>query len=444
MRQIWISELWRLMGVAFVALVIGLIADNVLLLMLLAALTYLGWHFINVGRLQRWLTEGEDAYPPLASGIWDAVFNELGRLQARNRKRKRKLTRILTRFEDAAAALPDAVVVLGMNAEIEWFNNAAQDLLGLHWPQDVGQRITNLVRHPLFIEFLAARDYTKSVELAAPGNADALLAVLVVPYGNERRLLVARDITHIRHLEQVRSDFVANVSHELRTPLTVINGFFETANEAAPECPPGWQRPLQLMRQQAQRMQNIVQDLLLLSRLEMEQPARVETVVVARLLEAVVLEARALSGARKHHIVLDADTELGLRGNEGELRSAFSNLVFNAVQYTPEQGEVRVRWFRDETGAHLAVSDSGVGIAAHHIPRLTERFYRIDAGRSRQSGGTGLGLAIVKHVLNRHGAQLRIESEPGRGSTFSCDFPLAALAHLAAAGPRVPDAHNAV
>ncbi len=443
MRQVWINEFWRLTGVAFVALLIGLIADNVLLFMLLAALGYLGWHFINLRRLQRWLMESEDAYPPVSSGIWDATFNDLGRLQARNSKRKRKLTRILTRFEDAAAALPDAVVVLGLNAEIEWFNNATQELLGLHWPQDVGQRITNLVRHPQFIEFLAASDYSGGIELAAPANAEVMLAALIVPYGNSRRLLVARDITHLRRLEQVRSDFVANVSHELRTPLTVINGFLETANEAAPECPPGWQRPLQLMRQQAQRMQNIVQDLLLLSRLEMEQPSLMGSVVVTGLLEGVVQEARVLSGARSHTIQLDADPDLGLRGNEDELRSAFSNLVFNAVQYTPEHGAIRVRWFRDAAGAHLVVSDTGVGIANHHIPRLTERFYRVDTGRSRQSGGTGLGLAIVKHVLNRHDAQLHIESEQGKGSTFRCDFPLTKLVHLAGTQQHVSgDAHN--
>ncbi len=442
MRQVWINEFWRLTGIGLVAFVTGLVAGYAELFLLLAVLGYLGWHLVNLMRLQRWLAQGEDAHPPVSSGAWDVIFTDLARLQARNRKRKRKLTRTLTRFEDAAAALPDAVVVLGMHDEIEWFNNAAQQLLGLHWPQDVGQRISNLLRHPAFIEFLAARDYSSSVELSAPTNADALLAVLVVPYGNEQRLLVARDITRIRRLEQVRSDFVANVSHELRTPLTVISGFFETANEDAPECPPDWRRPMQLMRQQAQRMQNIVQDLLLLSRLEMEQPSRVENVAVAELLEAIVLEARALSGAREHHIVLDADRELGLRGNADELRSAFSNLAFNAVQYTPEQGEIRVRWFRDAAGVHLAVSDTGAGIAAHHIPRLTERFYRIDAGRSRQSGGTGLGLAIVKHVLNRHGAQLRIESELGKGSSFSCDFPLAALVHLADTQQRARDASN--
>lgn len=442
MRQVWISELWRFAGIAFVAFVMGLIADNVLLLLLLAVLGYLGWHFINLRRLQRWLTEGEDAYPPLASGIWDATFNDLGRLQARNRKRKRKLTRILTRFEDAAAALPDAVVILGLHDEIEWFNDATQNLLGLHWPQDVGQRITNLVRHPEFIEFLAANDYSGGVELAAPANAEVMLAALIVPYGNERRLLVARDITHIRRLEQVRSDFVANVSHELRTPLTVINGFLETANETAPECPPDWRRPLQLMRQQAQRMQNIVQDLLLLSRLEMEQPSLMGNVEVPGLLEDVVQEARGLSGARSHTIQLDADPDLGLHGNADELRSAFSNLVFNAVQYTPEYGVIRVRWFRDAAGAHLVVSDTGMGIAEHHIPRLTERFYRVDTGRSRQSGGTGLGLAIVKHVLNRHAAQLLIESEQGKGSTFHCDFPLTRLVHLAGKPQPVRDTHN--
>lgn len=335
---------------------------------------------------------------------------------------------MLDRFEQATSALPDATVVLSMHGEIEWFNDAAHEMLGLRWPFDAGQRIANLVRHPKFIEFMATADYSKTVEMPSPADSGILLAALVVPYG-EKRLLIARDVTRIQRLEQVRRDFIANVSHELRTPLTVVNGFLETLNDASGECPASWVRPLQLMQQQTLRMQNIVNDLLKLSRLETDQQSTVQTIIdVPGMSNMLVRDAYALSGERAHRIELETDQQLWLRGNHDELHSAFSNLIFNAVQYTPAGGEIRIRWFQDQQGAHWVISDTGDGIAPHDLPRLTERFYRVDAGRSRQRGGTGLGLAIVKHVLNRHAAQLHIESELGTGSVFSCDFPSTAIA----------------
>lgn len=425
MQPSWVRELWYAAAVAAVLLLIGWIGGHPALFVLLGVAAYLGWHLFNLARLQRWLQGREKAQLPVAPGVWGDVFDELHRMQARNRKRKQKLARILIRFQEAASALPDATVVLSTTGEIEWFNDAAQHLLGLRWPDDAGRRIVNLVRHPEFINYLGAGDYSKTVELPSPCAAGVRLTALIVPYGEQNRLLVARDVTRLHRLEQMRRDFVANVSHELRTPLTVVNGFLESLNEDASECPPQWTRSLQLMKQQTTRMKNIVNDLLMLSRLETDQRASAQNdVAVPDLLEAIVTEARALSGERAHSIHLDADPTLWLRGNEDELRSAFSNLIFNAVQYTPARGEIHVRWYGDAQGAHLAVRDTGEGIAAHHLPRLTERFYRVDTGRSRQSGGTGLGLAIVKHVLNRHGAQLRIHSELGKGSTFTCDFPV--------------------
>lgn len=421
----WIRELWYIAGLALTFLIIGLIAGHALFFLLLAVLGYLLWHVLNVLRLQHWLRDSKKLQPPVSKGVWGEVFNDLYRLQVRDRKRKRKLARLLNRFQEATSALPDATAVLSDRGDIEWFNDAAQKLLGLRTPGDVGHRVANLVRHPHFIEFLQAGDYTKSVEIPSPVDNGILLTVFIVPYGKEKRLLVARDITRLHHLEQVRRDFVANVSHELRTPLTVINGFLETLSEDAVECPPPWQRSLQLMRQQASRMQNIVNDLLMLSKLETGQSAHTkQSVAVPEILQTLLREARALSAERAHRIELEVDTSLWLQGNHDELHSAFSNLVFNAIQYTPAQGSIGIRWFADAQGAHLVVSDTGEGIAPHHLPRLTERFYRVDAGRSRQSGGTGLGLAIVKHVLNRHGAQLRIHSELGKGSTFTCDFPV--------------------
>jgi len=275
------------------------------------------------------------------------------------------------------------------------------------------------------------------VEIPSPVDDKVHLSVQVIIYGDNQRLLIARDVTRLRRLEAMRRDFVANVSHELRTPVTVLVGYLETLEEDA-ECARRWARPLALMREQATRMRRIVDDLLMLSRLETEDaghhPRARQPVDVPALLGRIVEEARALSGPRGHRIGLEAERGLGLAGSEGELASAFTNLLANAVQYTPEGGEIRVRWWSDAAGAHLAVSDTGIGIAPEHIPRLTERFYRVDVARSRATGGTGLGLAIVKHVLQRHDARLHIESEPGRGSTFRCDFPPERLVRLPGAG----------
>jgi two-component system phosphate regulon sensor histidine kinase PhoR len=426
----WMIELWRAGGLLLTALIPGWFFDRPFLFLLLGAIAYLAWHVFNLARLERWLKYGEKSDPPASSGVWADVFNEIYRMEMRSHKQQRKLARTLNRFEEAAAALPDGIVVLSTHGIIEWFNTAASDMLGLRSPQDIGQRIANLLRHPDFIELLAAAGAGRAIELPSPSNSEIMLTAQIVPYGKEQHLLVTRDITRVRRLEQVRRDFVANVSHELRTPLTVLNGFLETLNESQEECPKSWVRSLQLMRQQAERMQRLVNDLLMLSRLELDNKAPDQTVVaVPDMLAAIVQDARALSGERRHRIALDAEPSLLLQGNHDELRSAFSNLVYNAVQYTPAKGDIRVRWFSDAQGAHLEVSDTGEGIAPQHIPRLTERFYRVDSARSRASGGTGLGLAIVKHVLTRHGAQLRIQSELGKGSTFTCDFPAQAVAH---------------
>lgn len=429
----WLNELWYVGGLALIVLIVGLIAGYPILFLLLGLLAYLSWHLVNLIRLQRWLKDRRDFQPPVTKGLWGKVFNEVYRLQMRNRKRKRQLTQNLKRFREAFSALPDATVALTVNNEIEWLNDAAQTLFGLRWPHDAGQRIANLVRHPAFVEFLATADYSKTVNLPSPVNGQVQLSAFIIPYGKQQHLLVARNVTRVQQLEQMRRDFVANVSHELRTPLTVVNGFLETLNEAADECPPQWARSLYLMKQQTTRMQNIVTDLLMLSRLEMEQQTHPRNIVrVPDMLATLLHDAQNLSGEREHHISLDADPRLWLRGNHDELQSAFSNLIFNAVHYTPERGTIDIRWFADDEGAHLQIKDTGEGIASYHLPRLTERFYRIDAGRSRKTGGTGLGLAIAKHVLNRHHAQLRVHSELSKGSIFTCDFPSTAIVHPAA------------
>jgi two-component system phosphate regulon sensor histidine kinase PhoR len=420
----WSAELQRLLTLLLVASLVGVLFSQVALTLFLALLGYLIWHLRNLHRLYAWLQDGHSFHPPEASGIWGDVFNLIYRSQLRNRKRKKRLTGLIKRFQEATAAMPDATVILDAEGGIEWFNGAAQSLLGLQAGRDVGQRILNLIRNPEFRRFLSQGAPNEPIRLPAPVDEHTTLNFRVVPYGKSQRLLIARDVSQQQRLEQMRRDFVANVSHELRTPLTVMRGFLETLLDEPDELPAHLRRSLSLMEQQSGRMSQIVEDLLLLSRLESgSHPTQRESIAVSAMLKMVEEGVGPLAQEKQQQLQFECDESLWLYGSEKELYSAFSNLITNAVRYTPQQGTITVRWFRDEHGAHFEVQDSGPGIAPQHIPRLTERFYRVDVGRSRESGGTGLGLAIVKHVLNRHDATLRISSAINRGSTFSCDFP---------------------
>lgn len=419
----WRYEIWRFVALAVVGVLLGLLADNVALGLLLVFVPYLAWHLYNLNRLVRWLRQGKQFTPPESSGIWDDVFEHIFRLQQRNRKRKRNLRRMLKRFHKITVALPDAAVELQPSSEeIEWWNSAAAKYLGFVYPRDTGQRISNLLRHPAFLAYLHSGNYDQEVEIPSPVNEDITLRIRIIPYSGNRRLLIARDMTRMQKLERTREDFVANVSHELRTPLTVISGYLEALLDE-PGCCEAFAPQLRSMQSQTERMNRIVEDLMLLSRLESEVPkVDADPVQVGRMLQSIVNQARELSGLEAHRIELDVDPDLCIKGREPELYSAFSNLVFNAVRYTPAGGRIKVSWQDTEQGPKFAVEDTGVGIEPHHIPRITERFYRVDAGRSRSRGGTGLGLAIVKHVLLRHQTVLEINSEPGVGSTFQCRF----------------------
>jgi two-component system phosphate regulon sensor histidine kinase PhoR len=318
--------------------------------------------------------------------------------------------------------MPDAVVVLNAEREIQWFNKNAQRLLGLRRKVDFGQRIDNLLRHPDFVGYLASADQAAPVVLRAPAAPETFIAVHAVGYGDGQRLLIARDVTRELRLEAMRKDFVANASHELRSPLTVISGYLDTLTDE-PDLDPAWRGPLQEMRRQAERMRAIVEDLLELSRLEAsagEAPSA--PVDVAGMLALMRKEVLAMERHPKD-VVLRLDTDARLLGAEAEVHSIFSNLISNAVKYTPVDGRVEIRWWKDADGGHFQVRDTGVGISREHLPRITERFYRVDPGRARATGGSGLGLAIVKHALQRHGASLEIDSEEGKGSTFTCHFP---------------------
>ena len=386
--------------------------------------SYLAWHLFNLRRLVRWLS-GDGSLPGGSPGVWGEIYHGLYRLRRRSRRRKKRLRKALKRFRQSTAALPDAIVALEDDEFIDWWNPPAGEWLGLR-RQDLGQPISNLLRDPALIHFLREqRDPDEELTIDAPMDPARKLAVRLVDYGKRRRLLVARDITRLQRLEQMRSDFVANVSHELRTPLTVISGYLETL-EADPQLPGELKTVIQTMDAQAQRLQNIVSDLLLLSRLENGEGLRhEEDIDMHAMLGAIVEDARVLSNGR-HRIELVLESHSGLHGNREELHSAFANLIGNAVRYVPEGGNITVSWREHDDGLQMCVADDGPGIEAWHLPRLTERFYRVDTGRSREQGGTGLGLAIVKHVLLKLNGELRIDSEPGRGSRFCCHFPLSA------------------
>lgn len=420
------TDLWRLGWGLLLALLLGLLLGQVFFWLFLFTLSYVLWQQRQLYRLYRWLQKPKKRQPPSEVGIMEGIVREIDFMRERHRSRKSKLSQYLKRFQTATAALPDATVVLNHYDEIEWANEASRRLLGLKSPWDVGQRISNLIRHPDFVELMTLdRKLSSTIELPSPINPELHLNIRIVPYGQGQRLLVVRDITRLHRLERMRRDFVANVSHELRTPLTVLRGYLEALEGTGNAVPETWLRSCRIMRDQVARMQHLIEDLLMLSRLEnrKKKPAAV-LVAVPEMLEGICREARVLSGDRQHQIELEADTQLWLQGDERELHSAFSNLVVNAIRYTPAQGKITIYWFKEANQPCLEVRDTGEGIAAEHIPRLTERFYRVDKGRSREKGGTGLGLAIVKHVLNHHEARLEIESELGKGSVFRCLFPV--------------------
>lgn len=419
------QEIFKLALRSLLGAVVGLWLGHAVIGFLVGLSAYLLMHLRYLNVLRQWFEAPKQVELPEPGGLWGEVFENLLELQRSNRKRKKKLAAILAEFQASTEALPDAAVVLSARGEIAWFNSAARSLLGLRNPQDVGQRLPNLIRHPDFIDYFTKGAYEGEVEAPSPVRTNHMLSYRIVPYGNGQRLLVARDISDARRLEAMRRDFVSNASHELRTPLTVLKGWLEMmgAEDAKGELAP-WSTPLREMYAQTQRMENLVNDLLKLARLEADgQSLRNDPLPVSNLVQRVVDDAKAMSKGR-HPFHVEIAPNLTLLGREVELLSVFSNLVANAVQYTPDGAEIAVRLFLDAQGLHYLVRDSGIGISEGDLPRLTERFYRVDVGRSRASGGTGLGLSIVKHALERHDASLRISSVLGKGSEFHCIFPL--------------------
>lgn len=370
-------------------------------------------------RLSLWLDHPDSEKLPDGWGAWTDIFSRLYRLRRDDERNRAELGEWLARFRQAMSLLPDGVVIMDDVLFLEWCNPAAENHLGLQNGRDKGMRVTNLIRNPDFIDYIILGRYEQPLTLAL---RDRKLIVQIIPFENRRQILVTHDVTESERIEMMRRDFIANASHELRTPLTVINGFLEIASSQPNLDRDTRAAHLKLMTEQGQRMQNLVEDMLTLTRLEsLDYPLRTERVNMNMLLDNLIDEARALSAGR-HEISLRKEGP-DLSGSSDELRSAFGNLISNAVRYTPAGGRIDVVWRETASGLQFAVKDNGIGIRAEHLNRLTERFYRVDKSRSRETQGTGLGLAIVKHVLMRHHANLTIESKPEQGSTFSANFP---------------------
>ncbi|MBU1424699.1 MAG: phosphate regulon sensor histidine kinase PhoR [Gammaproteobacteria bacterium] len=381
-------------------------------------------HLRNLAAFEKWLSDPDTQEVPDGSGLWEDAFSQLNKLTRQRRKDREQHAAALHQMEQATSALPEGVVILDEADRIEWCNPLAEHHFGLDGERDIGQQITYLARQPEFVQYLVKKDFAEPLVLRGTRHDDLVLSIKLIAYGGSKRLLISRDITHLERIETMRRDFVANVSHELRTPLTVVNGFVETLQDMPQLENDMARRALQLMGDQTSRMENLVDDLLTLSRLENEQNVLIEEKVdVPELMRTLYEEGRSLSNGQ-HRIKLEINSEARVAGNTGELHSAFVNLVSNAIRYTPPGGDVVLRWSEQPDGHTVfSVKDSGIGIAPQHISRLTERFYRVDRSRSRETGGTGLGLAIVKHIIMRHQAQLEVASEEGKGSTFSIVFP---------------------
>jgi two-component system phosphate regulon sensor histidine kinase PhoR len=388
--------------------------------------SYTAWNLYQIYKLEKWLRTGSfKGKAPDTGGVWAQIVQQIYRQQRKEKNRKKRLSELLKRYNDTVSALPDATVILNGNWEIEWANRAAEELLGIERSRDFGLRIGNLIRDPDFDAALDTFDKEMNLELPSPVNADFMIALRMVSYGKGKKLLTARDISQRVELQRMRKAFVANASHELRTPLTVISGYLEIL-EMDPDIPSHLSEAISSANEQAGRMQRIIGDLLVLSRLEGTRLDRNsgDRLDVGAILRQIITDLKKTVSDKSHHFRLDLDDALFLKGNEAEIQSVCMNLISNAVKYTPDGTTVDVCWYRNSAGyACLDVKDDGPGIATEHLPHLTERFYRVDAGRSREIGGTGLGLSIVKHVVQRHGGILSIESELDKGSRFRTCFP---------------------
>jgi two-component system phosphate regulon sensor histidine kinase PhoR len=421
--QAWWFAAGRMLATVLCGLVAGWLLGGLWIGLSLALAVHLGWQLANLFRLEWWLRHRSFADPPDVGGVFGEIIAQIVRLHRRKRFHKQRFVQLMRQLQRSTAALPNGVVILNSQREIIWFNRMAARLLDLRRTADLGLRIENLVRSPQFARYLEIGDFASPIVIRTTTGEDCYLSLQMVPYGDGQQLLLVSDVSRQMRLEAMRKDFVANASHELRSPLTVISGYLETLSQD-PALDRDLQGPVTEMRRQAERMTAIIRDLLELSRLEeTDEMLGGEPIDIPPLL-AMLRKDIVARPVHPRDIRIRIDSEAQLMGDEPEIQSAFSNLVDNAAKYTPADGSIEMRWYVDDQGGHFSVKDTGIGVHPEHIPRLTERFYRVDAGRSRSTGGSGLGLAIVKHVLQRHGAELEIQSALGSGSEFICHFPL--------------------
>lgn len=417
----WHQEFTRLILLYLSVFLIGGLTGYLVPTLLLLTLTILLIQLSQIRRFEKWISQGGKGEYPKTSGIWEEIYYQIYRIKKSEKRRKKKLRKLIEQFRQSTEALPDAAVVLDNNDDIEWANKAARQILGLQ-QIDKGQRLINLIRYPEFIRYLKSGNYSEPVILPSPVNNRIILEVRIIPYGSGLRLLLAQDVTQLKKMQTIRKDFVANVSHELRTPLTVLKGYLETMQDMDDGGSLLLTTSFKEMLGQTERMQHLVDDLLFLTHLETQQKKQ-QCIDIPALLSQICKEGDAIESASRR-IELTLETSAHVLGEEQDLRSAFTNLLGNALKYSPDDSVVEVRWYQTETEIILTIKDYGEGIPETEIPRITERFYRVDTKRRKKIAGTGLGLAIVKHALMRHDAQLEITSKIGEGSRFSCHFPI--------------------
>ena len=415
--------LTRIISGLIASAIVGYLIGQTFLVVSLVTIGLLAWHYSHLFKLIQWLWQGKSISPPQANGVWGRIYDGLYRRIRKQRQKQKQLNERIRKFRDGAEALPDAALVLSHELNILWGNKKASQLLGVRWPGDVGQRIDNLIRFPEFSKYLEDGDFESPCLIISPINTELQLELRMMAYGSDQILLLARDISKIQRLEEMRRDFVANVSHELKTPLTVVRGYVEMVQASDSALEPHWQKAFSTIETQVSRMDRLVEQLLVLSRVENNVDSdNHHQVDLSRLILTIVEDAQWLNQEKNHVIHSDIAPDISLEGNEHELKSACLNLLSNAIAYTPENGVIDVTLRIDGNKIRFSVKDNGPGIKPEHVNRLTERFFRVDKSRSRNTGGSGLGLAIVKHVLNHHHGELSIESDWQQGSEFIIFF----------------------
>lgn len=400
--------------------IIGFLLGHVYKALLIGLAALCVWHYFYLRKALNWLLFDSNTTPQRAPGVWGQLFDGLYHLQRKHKQKRKELGQLIKRFRQGAESLPDAVVVFTHERTIVWCNTLAQNMMGFKMPDDIGNRLDNFLRQPEFLKYLEAKKYDDPFEFTSPLNDHVILECRIAPFENDQWTLIARDVTQLRLMEQMRKDFIANVSHELRTPLTVMRGYLEMLPADQEPSMAIWPQAQKMMSEQSKRMEALVEQLMTLTRLENSTSIqRPKPVNVSALLKKIRSDALALS-SNQHQITLYADDQIWLCSDKEQLRSAFSNLIFNAVKYTPEGGNIDICWTLNADGdAYFSCKDNGEGIAQEHLSRLTERFYRIDDARTRDTGGSGLGLSIVSRILKNHDSELKITSLRQVGSTFS-------------------------